>query len=350
MLTERRLIITTLVIALLVSGCTSVSLLPPEATTATPGPEWVIFDHENTELSSHGTVYDLAVGDQNTVWAGTSDGLARYGVDGWTWYTTENSDLPNDRVTALAIDVADNVWVGTHDGLARFDGANWEVFTTENSGLPYQSVHELAFDQEGILWIGTGCFFCSGSRGLARFDGAEWKTYDIQNSDLPSNHIIGLAIDDQGTKWIGTTGPLVRFDGEQWTDFSKVEGDEQLKGNDFPGISMDPAGDIWVSSGGSGGIAHFDGEHWTRYRQDETPLPSRYAEEIFVDSQGTRWIGTREGVAKFDDSGWTIYDTSNSDLPENWIWTITEDEYGNIWIGTSYGGLAVHREGGVLLP
>ena len=96
--------------------------------------------------------------------------------------------------------------------------------------------------------------------------------------------------------------------------------------------------------------AHFDGETWTHYQEGGTPLPSRYAEEIFVDSHGTKWIGTREGLARFDDSGWAIYDIANSALPDNWIWAIDEDPYGNIWIGTNVGGMTVYRDGGVRLP
>ena len=60
-------------------------------------------------------------------------------------------------------------------------------------------------------------------------------------------------------------------------------------------------------------------------------------------------MGTEGGLAKFDEENWTVYDTANSDLPDNWIWGLAIDDQGNIWIGTLGGGLAVYREGGVIL-
>jgi ligand-binding sensor domain-containing protein len=46
---------------------------------------------------------------------------------------------------------------------------------------------------------------------------------------------------------------------------------------------------------------------------------------------------------------WTVYNASNSGLPYNYIRAIAIDGQGNKWIGT-LGGLAVYREGGVILP
>jgi hypothetical protein len=36
-------------------------------------------------------------------------------------------------------------------------------------------------------------------------------------------------------------------------------------------------------------------------------------------------------------------------LPDNWVQTISIDEKGNKWIGTWGGGLAIYREGGVIV-
>ena len=46
---------------------------------------------------------------------------------------------------------------------------------------------------------------------------------------------------------------------------------------------------------------------------------------------------------------WIVYNTRNSGLPDNWVWSLAIDEQGNKWIGTESGGLAVYREGGVIL-
>lgn len=44
-----------------------------------------------------------------------------------------------------------------------------------------------------------------------------------------------------------------------------------------------------------------------------------------------------------------MYDTGNSGLPFNGVSALAIDPQGNIWIGTRLRGLAVYREGGVIL-
>ena len=53
--------------------------------------------------------------------------------------------------------------------------------------------------------------------------------------------------------------------------------------------------------------------------------------------------------AKFDGSEWTTYTPENSELPDSLVLCLAVDDRGNKWIGTSDGGLAVYREGGVML-
>jgi hypothetical protein len=79
-------------------------------------------------------------------------------------------------------------------------------------------------------------------------------------------------------------------------------------------------------------------------------LPSNYVHAIAIDGGGNKWIGTNEGLAKFDGVNWTVYKTSNSGLPYNFVLAIAIDGQGNKWIGTYDGGLAVYREGGVIIP
>ncbi|WP_082349272.1 two-component regulator propeller domain-containing protein [Candidatus Kryptonium thompsonii] len=60
-------------------------------------------------------------------------------------------------------------------------------------------------------------------------------------------------------------------------------------------------------------------------------------------------MGTwRGGLSKFDGVKWSVVNTSNSGLPNNNVYAIAIDSQGNKWIGTD-GGLAVYREGGVIL-
>jgi hypothetical protein len=77
--------------------------------------------------------------------------------------TSENSDLPNNRVRSLALGGDGALWVGTEGGLARYHQGLWQVFNTQNSKLPDNDVQSLALGGDGALWVGTF------GGGLARF-------------------------------------------------------------------------------------------------------------------------------------------------------------------------------------
>jgi ligand-binding sensor domain-containing protein len=185
------------------------------------------------------------------------------------------------------------------EGLAKFDGVSWKVYNFRNSGLPSDSILAIAIDGQDNKWIGTW------GGGLVKFDGVSWKVYNTSNSGLPDNDIYAIAIDGQGNKWIGTDG---------------------------------------------GGLAKFDGVNWTVYKRTNSGLIDDWVYAIAIDGQGNKWIGTSGGLVKFDGMSWTVYNTSNSGLPEDGIWAIALDSWNNKWIGTGGGGLAVYREGGVIIP
>ncbi|CUU08034.1 Por secretion system C-terminal sorting domain-containing protein, partial [Candidatus Thermokryptus mobilis] len=130
-----------------------------------------------------------------------------------------------------------------------------------------------------------------------------WTIYNASNSGLPSNYINAIAIDGQDNLWIGTEE----------------------------------------------GLAKFDGVNWTVYNSSNSGLPSKYVNAIAFDKEGNKWIGTNNGLAKFDGVNWTVYKTYNSGLPDNSVKTIVIDISGNKWIGTWGYGLAVYREGGVII-
>jgi Two component regulator propeller len=85
----------------------------------------------------------------------------------------------------------------------------WANFTTENSDLPNNSVYALAVGADGALWVGTFGY------GLARLDrSGEWRTYskDATHGGLPGNTVMALAPGADGALWVGTDGGgLARF-------------------------------------------------------------------------------------------------------------------------------------------
>jgi len=99
------------------------------------------------------------------------------------------------------------LWVGTDRGLVKLNKSTGEfiVFDEWNSKLPDNNVTAIAIDEQGNKWIGTN------GGGLAKFDGANWTVYNTSNSGLPDNDVYVIAIDGQGNKWIGTDGGLAVY-------------------------------------------------------------------------------------------------------------------------------------------
>jgi ligand-binding sensor domain-containing protein len=122
----------------------------------------------------------------------------------WTVFTTENSDLPDDHVSALAFGPDGTLWVGTIGGVARRDeDGHWQTYNKANTndGLPSNDVRALAVAPGGALWVGT-------IDGLARRDkDGLWQTYTKANTNggLPSNDVTALALGPDGALWVGTS-------------------------------------------------------------------------------------------------------------------------------------------------
>jgi hypothetical protein len=303
--------------------------------------EWVVYNTSNSGLSND-YVLAIAIDGQGNRWIGTAGGgLAKFDGVNWTVYNTSNSGLPENTVYVIAIDKEGNKWIGTGGGLAKFDGINWIVYNTSNSGLPSNYVSAIAIDGQGNKWIGT----LGG--GLAKFDGVNWTVYNTLNSSLASNRVWAIALDGQENKWIGTFGGgLAKFDGVNWTVYNSSN--SGLPYDYVYAIAIDGQGNKWIGTY-SGGLAKFDGVNWTVYNTLNSNLPYNDVWEIAIDEQGNKWIGTYRGLAKFDGVNWTVYNTSNSGLPSNDVWAIAVDGQGNKWIGTYGRGIAVYREGGVML-
>jgi hypothetical protein len=305
-----------------------------------PPLEWIVYNTSNSGLPDN-SVSAIAIDAQGNKWIGTLGGLAKFDGANWRVYNTYNSGLPSNIVYAIAIDGQGNKWIGTGaGGLAKFDGVNWTVYNIFNSGLPNNWVLAIAIDGQGNKWIGT-------VRGLAKFDGVNWTVYNTSNSGLPDNWVNAIAIDGQGNKWIGTYGGLAKFDGTNWTVYKYRN--SLLPSDTVYAIAIDGGGNILI--GTRRGLAKFDGvKTWIVYDTSNSGLPSDTVFTITIDGQGNKWIGTYGGgLAKFDGINWTVYDTSNSGLPSDTVFTITIDGQGNKWIGTKRG-LAVYREGGVYIP
>lgn len=172
------------------------------------GKYWTIYNTANSSLSSN-NILSMGIDSKGNKWLGTDSGLVKYNDTSWSVFNKANGKCPINRVTALRIDANDNIWIGcgrnqwgsivsdTNSGLIKFREDGYTVFNTQNSGLPQNSISAIAVDGKNAVWVGTD------TRGLVKFDGSKWITYPMPEN-FTEWRISAIAIDDSNHKWIGS--------------------------------------------------------------------------------------------------------------------------------------------------
>ena len=147
-------------------------------------------------------ILSVLVRDDN-VWFGGVAGVWRYSIAEKKMHPATDG-LPNPYVNVLLSTTEgeeDVLWAGTHQGLARYDNTQqrW-VPLSFNDQLPSPNVTALAF-RDGILWIGT-------PQGLGSYaiETKKWRFL----SNVPYN-IRDILCEENGTLWLATDIGLVEY-------------------------------------------------------------------------------------------------------------------------------------------
>ena len=151
----------------------------------------------------------------------------------------KDAGLPDDHVTATAIDASGRLWVGTINGLSMRDASGqWLI----EAGLSGSWVTQILATEQGRLWIGTrsGLFL--------REEGAQLRAVEGSESHLSGQHISALELDAEGGLWIGTSGAGVfHLDALlQASDHFKLA--DGLVDLNITDIVIDAEGEVWASS------------------------------------------------------------------------------------------------------
>lgn len=287
------------------------------------------------EGSDPPSVRALAVSNDNTVWAGTRQGVARF--DGERWTANPGEDAPRGPVTSLAVD-DDTVWAVTRKGLRRFDEGRWRA--VEDGGSPGEPF-AVAVDADGAVWAAT-------DQGVGRLSRGEWTTW-TNRAELPPEWIRVLAIGPDGSVWLATSSTpapglspdeemelkrhLLRFDGQRW---AVVAAGEELPEGRPESLAVDARGEPWLGlsrspTDGSSRVARFHGPEWTVYTSDDG-LPHNRV--FFLTAEdGAVFAATGLGPARFDDGEWTTYTTGRGP-PGDVVASVATDEHGRVWLGS----------------
>ena len=140
----------------------------------------------------HWGTSDGLSGDDAMVVAAGSDvlwfGVSGHGLDGFAPNWQAPGGEPSG-IEALA-STSGLLWVGSStQGVWKYNGTTWTQYTTSNSGLGGNNISALAVVPENRIWAGTA------NNGVSYFNGSTWTAYKTNNSDLVDNRVRALALD-----------------------------------------------------------------------------------------------------------------------------------------------------------
>lgn len=118
-------------------------------------------------IPSEYDVLSLLLGDDGSVWAGTSAGLELIGAQGLRRRYTERDGLPNNTIHGIVPDDYGSLWISTNRGLALLDAKTGEIISFDTKdGLQDNEFSDGAYYRSptsGLIWFG-------GIRGFSRLD------------------------------------------------------------------------------------------------------------------------------------------------------------------------------------
>ena len=203
-------------------------------------------------------------------------------------------------------------------------------YTSANTSTTLASNYCYSVKTDGLnnVWVAT-------FGGLSKFDGQNWTSYSKENG-LVDFIITSVVTDNENTPWVGSYNGLCHFNGVSWTVYSTENG---LSSNNVECVTTDNINNIWVGSYRA--IDRFDGQSWTSYNS-HNGFDFTNVTEIVVDANGIAWANCSQGIITLTDNGWeqVIIDSTARWITIN---TIDFDKANNLWVGTNLG---VYKQSG----
>ncbi len=269
-------------------------------------------------------IQSVYVDDTDLLWVGTEkSGVAYYGSNIYKF----DSDLIGD-VTAIAQGADSTIWYGTGSkGIIGYNGT-----------LASSKVSCMATTPDGSLWVG------SKQNGLTRIQNGVGKIYSAARDSVKTlidDHINALCSDKSGNLWIATNGGLQVYNPKMDTFSAYTRENGMLNTNNITSLFYGQNNRMLIGTAEGLVILDLSTREKTVLTGNSTNIQTftnNYITQIYEDTRGLIWIGTREGLNILN----TVKDevshlTEKDGLCNNSICGIVEDRNHNIWVSTSNG-------------
>ncbi len=263
----------------------------------------------------------------------------------WNTYTTQNSNLPTNNITSIAIDSSGGKWFGSDSGIVHLSNELWSVYSlvdSSSANLGVANDLHIGYSLSGSteIWVATehGILIYNPKKGKLNFE----SHFTTKNSGLITNRVTTLYNDYYDVKWIGSDSGLSRFDGDVWLEFTD---ENHLSNNNIKHIDGHRNGRIYAATQGGGVSRLIDSgvdaiTSASPYSTDWSDILSDSVNAVLVNNDGTQWFGSNGGLNHHSSTqaniDWLAY-TESEGLINNFVQSIARDSSKVLWIGTKKG-------------
>ena len=288
-------------------------------------------------LADYGITSIVEDNDGN-IWAGTINGLNKF--DGRKFSTfTKKDGLAGNNITSITKDKYGRFWIGTTNGITFYNGKSFESLTTKN-GLSSNNVTKVYAGKSGYIWIIT-------DKGLSKIifenkapQDKSFDNYRFVNCPFTEKgeKITSITEDDNGNTWFGTSNGVVRYDGVKFITYTTKDG---LSDNDIQAIAKDERSNHILVGTSNGLNIIFDDGRIESFKIKGVQNGNKIR-NLFVDTEGNTWLGTRNGLYRFHDPSFSTF-SEQEGLSDPFITAVFRDRKKNLWVGTREGGFHLYN-------
>ena len=300
------------------------------------------------------------------LWIVTDDGVYRFEGERFTHFSVADG-LSSSDLFVVGVGPDGNACVGSASGLVCWDGTRFSH--TSTLGLPAIPVHAMV-SFAGKLWVGTqgaglfvrdaaGVFapapgwrgasnvraLWADAGGLVVGDGATVQLTSGDGvwrgiGDVGTGAVTGLPEladgvlrDREGALWIRTPAHLwfLPRGATRATDLNDGLPTDYVVAGIPAAMVIGPRGNVLF--GTDLGVAYRDHGRW-RLMDRTVGMPGASTRTLFVDREGTVWIGAA-GLSQLRGRGIVEHYDITSGLAGDDVWSYRRDPHGALWVGTN---------------
>ncbi|GAA4279621.1 hybrid sensor histidine kinase/response regulator transcription factor [Gaetbulibacter aestuarii] len=313
-------------------------------------------DFEDTEDSNlpNEPIWAIAEDQDNQLWVGIKGNENLYYTENYKTFfkipipnvTPRRSSAMKDGIRTIYEDRNNNLWFANNSSLFKVEKSNSgysvePVLIRDDSGNSDYliKITSLFQSRDGTFWIGTQQ---RGLRKSVNHGNPETQTF---KSYLVNDRISKFLEDSKGRIWVGTYQGLKLYDkkADKFKVFTKVQGNPNSLSSDIViSIHEDADGTIWVGTpnGLNQVVESKEGEFAFKSFQEKDGLSNSYIHAILEDDQNNIWVSTNKGLVKFNKKDNSFYNFDiNSGLLSNTFMegAAIKGHQGKLFFGSIYG-------------